>query len=1135
MSEPSTNAADPRHSAWVAANAGSGKTFTLANRVTRLLLAEVKPEKILCLTYTKAAAAEMQGRLFKQLGEWSMLSDDALAANIAKIGAEPGGAQQLRKARRLFAQALETPGGLKIQTIHAFCQSLLTRFPIEAGIAPSFEVLDEQTARALMAASRNRVLERAGSGDAVRATALAFLLTQTSEATMTALLDAALAGDRRKLERFLDDIAANNESIGAAVRRAHGVRSEQSADDIAAGHCAALQRDIADIKAMVAWLAGGTDATAKLAAQIASVIEAAPSAETYATYCEALLTQKGEARKRLTTQALNKARPEFVTLLERLQSDLLACEQERKAAHAAMLAEAALIVVDAVRREYRIAKRARGVLDYEDLIATTRNLLERSDAAAWVLYKLDGGIDHVLIDEAQDTSPEQWRIVKALTSEFFAGEGSDAGRGRERTIFAVGDEKQSIFSFQGADPAEFAHHRDEFQAAATAAGRDFIVQPLLQSRRSVPEVLQFVDEVFKPEAARKGLTSDNEPLHHDAWRAKDKGRVELWPTTRPEDGEDEDPWTAPVNVLSKQSPAARLARDVAKKIKGWIGHLVLPGHTDAVKAGDIMILLPKREPFGTAVIRELKQLDVPVAGADRVTLTEQIGVMDLMALGRFALLPQDNYNLAALLRSPLCSVSEKELFALSHDRTGTLWQELQRRRDETASFREAHDFLSAMRSRADFVPPFEFYAHALGTLGHKKRLLKRLGQEAGDAIEEFLSLALAFEADNTPSLEGFLHWIQRGETQIKRDMERGRDEVRVMTVHGAKGLEADIVILADTTRAGAAKADYGNFLYTDGGVLYPVANDEAPRAVLAAKQAVKERMLEEHRRLLYVALTRARDRLVVCGFEGKKGVKPDSWYTLAQAAATTLGIAVVRENGETIHVIGDADDTLTEAAKSAAETPIAIPAWANRAPPAERANPRLIRPSDASDGEEPAVSSPQNTQRFRRGLLVHALLARLPEIDPEQRREIALKFLRAQRDVADAEAIADETLRVLNDTQFAAAFAPGSRAETGLIADLPELGEGARINGRIDRLAVTDDEVLIVDFKTNRPPPSREEDLPQIYRTQMALYRAGARKIFPGRRIACALVWTEGPRLMPLSDALLDAEIARISARLQAR
>ncbi len=1135
MSEPSTIAADPRHSAWVAANAGSGKTFTLANRVTRLLLSEVKPEKILCLTYTKAAAAEMQGRLFKQLGEWSMLSDDKLSANIAEIGAETGGAPQLRKARRLFAQALETPGGLKIQTLHAFCQSLLTRFPIEAGIAPSFDVLDEQTARELTAASRNLVLERAGTGDATRAAALAFLLTQTSESTMGTLLDAALAGDRRKLERFLDDIAAKNESIGAAVRRAHGAHPEHSADDIVTDYCNSLQRDLAELKALAAWMALGSKTDKERAAQLLEALTLPAGPAMWNALRTVVLTKEGEPRKEPVTKKHSGTNLALRARIDSLQTDIVRCDEQRKATHAAMLAEAALTVVNAVRQEYAVAKRARGVLDYEDLITTTRNLLERSDAAAWVLYKLDGGIDHILIDEAQDTSPEQWRIVKALTQEFYAGAGRDAETGRERTIFAVGDEKQSIFSFQGADPAEFARHRDAFWAAAKAAGREFIVQPLLQSRRSVPEVLQFVDAVFAPEAARKGLTSDSEPLKHEAYREHDKGRVEVWPTTKPEEDEEEDPWTAPVDIVSRQSPAARLARDVARKINGWIGHTVLPGHEAPVKAGDIMILLPKREPFGTAVIRELKLLKVPVAGADRVTLTEQIGVMDLMALGRFVLLPEDSYNLAALLRSPLCSVNEKELFTLSYGRAGTLWQELQRRKDEASSFREAHDFLSAMRSRADFVPPFEFYAHVLGTLGHRKRLLKRLGQEASDAIEEFLSLALAYETDNTPSLEGFLHWVERGETEIKRDMERGRDEVRVMTVHGAKGLEADIVVLADTTRAGAAKTDSGNLLYMDDGVLYPVANAEAPAAVLAAKLAVKERMLEEHRRLLYVALTRARDRLVVCGFEGKQGVKPDSWYTLAKAAAEKLGKQIARDDGEAIHVIGDAGDAPAKTAKAASQAAVGIPSWASQPAPIERANPRLIRPSDANDIEEPPTSSPQNTQRFRRGLLVHALLARLPEIDPADRRDIALKFLKAQRDVTDPETIARDVLRVLNNEFFSEVFSLGSRAEVSLIADLPELGEGARINGRVDRLKVRHDEVLIVDFKTNRPPPSREEDVAQIYRTQMALYRAGATRIFPGRRIACALVWTEGPRLMPLSHALLDAELARIAARLQSR
>jgi ATP-dependent helicase/nuclease subunit A len=643
-------------------------------------------------------------------------------------------------------------------------------------------------------------------------------------------------------------------------------------------------------------------------------------------------------------------------------------------------------------------------------------------------------------------------------------------------------------------------------------------------------VLRFVDAVFAPDEARAGLTYDNTPLHHEAHRAGEAGLVEVWPTIKPEDGDEPDPWYAPVDAIAEESPPAKLARKLARRIAGWIGRTTLLGHKAPVKAGDIMILLPRREPFGSAIIRELKQLGVPVAGADRIALTEQIAVMDLIALGRFVLLPEDNYALACALRSPFCNVSEEELFTLAYKREGTLWHELERRKDETPSFAQAHDFLAAMRKGADFAPPYEFYAHVLTAREMRLKLLKRLGHEANDAIDEFLSLALAYEKDNTPSLEGFLHWIEQGGAEIKRDMERGRDEVRVMTVHGAKGLEADIVILPDTTRDPATLRAQGNLLYTDDGVLYPMAKDEAPPPVMAAKDEARRRMVEEHRRLLYVALTRARDRLYICGFETTKGIKPDSWYAMADRAARTLGREVERD-GETILVIGDANETASEPAAAPPASPVSVPAWAKLPAAVERASPRLIRPSDAAGLEEPAVMSPRDMKRFRRGLLVHALLARLPEIAEQDRRHIALKFLKA-RDADDAEAIADETLRILNDPLFAPAFAPGSRAEIGLVADLPELGEGARINGRIDRLAVTDGEVLIVDFKTNRPPPKTEADLSPVYRTQMALYRAAAAKIFPGKRIASALVWTEGPSLMRLSDALLDAETSRIAARL---
>jgi ATP-dependent helicase/nuclease subunit A len=1126
-SDPSVAAADPSASAWVAANAGAGKTHTLANRVTRLLLSDVKPARILCLTYTKAAAAEMQHRLFDRLGQWAMQPDEILKKNIQDIGAE---ANDLPKARRLFAQALETPGGLKILTIHAFCQNLLSRFPVEAGVPPSFDILDDATARELMSAARARVMERAGAGDPSLSIALSFLITETGEYTMTALLDAALGADRRKLDRFFDALEHEDDALYRAIRRVHRAAENGRARDVIAEFCSALKAEAGQLRKLIDWLSGGGTTDTTRAEALARALELDLAVEAYEHISQAFLTKTGERRKSGVTKPLSKAAPELVEVLAALEERFITVEDKRRATHAAELAEAALTLGDAVRRYYAAAKIARGALDYDDLIARTVNLLERGNAAQWILYKLDGGIDHVLIDEAQDTSPEQWRIVKRLTEEFFAGEGQAGGRGQVRTLFAVGDEKQSIFSFQGADPAQFELNRAHFHAAAEAAEHRFVTAPLIQSRRSAPQILTFVDAVFESETARAGLTSDGLSIAHRAHRADAIGCVEFWPALKPADKSERDVWRAlrPIDVEAEDSPVVRLAKQIADRIAGWIGKATLPGHDRPIRAGDIMILLRRREPFGPEIVRRLKDRGVPVAGADRMRLTEQIAVMDLIALGRFVLLPEDDYNLAALLRSPLCGVSEEALFDLAHYRAGTLWTALQEQQGG-ARFAETCAFLNAMRHHADFAPPYEFYAEALDARGMRLALLRRLGAEANDAIDEFLSLSFAYESANTPSLEGFLHWIEGGGAEVKRDMERNRDEVRVMTVHGAKGLEADIVILPDTTTL-PQTGNQGGFLFEDGVPLLPVRNIDAPAAVKAAKDVARTRMLEEYRRLLYVALTRARDRLIVCGFENKNGVHEESWYALARRAAEKLGVKVVDSEDAPL-VYGEAE-TVAATTVSSAAAAMALPAWVTAPAPRDTPAPRLVRPFDAAGLDEPAALSPfAENKRFRRGLLVHALLAHLPEVAREGRADVARTFLRRRMD-GDVEVLVRETLAVLDDPAFAAAFGEGSRAEVALVADLPELGAGARVNGRVDRLAVNDDRVLIVDFKTNRPPPVREVDVAPLYRVQMALYRAAAQRIFPDRRIECGLVWTDGPTAMMLSNGLLDAEMASIKARL---
>jgi len=960
--------------------------------------------------------------------------------------------------------------------------------------------------------------------------AVALLVTETSEASLTNILQAALGSDRRKLDRFFDSA----EDLQSRLRAPHGLQAGETMASIVETFCENLREDLDLLCELPPWLAQGTDKDRDSGNQWRDYLGTDFSPDGFGILQRLLLTKEGTPRQKLATKKPADARPDLLAYLVKLQERYCAACERHRAARAAELAQAALTIVRAMRDHYQTAKRLRGVLDYDDLIVETRNLLKRRGAAGWVLYKLDGGIDHVLIDEAQDTSPEQWEIIQKLTEEFFAGRGRE--RDQTRTIFAVGDEKQSIFSFQGADPGQFDINRRYFAEVIAGADQRLHEVPLITSRRSAPEILRFVDRVFEDEAARTGLTVSGATIEHLAHRDTAKGGIEFWPALVPEEEEEVD-YYAPVDVVQKESPVARLAAQVADKIAGWLKNKArLPGHEHAIAPRDIMILLPRREPFGGEVIRQLKLRRVPVAGADRVRLTEQIAAMDLIALGRFVLQREDDLNLAALLRSPLCGLSEEALFSLAHGRKADLWTQLVARRTD---FPQPHAFLSAMLERADYAPPFEFYSHALTALQGKEKLLARLGQECADAIEEFLSLTLTHEQSHSPSLEAFLDWVERGDVEIKRDMERGRDEVRVMTVHGAKGLEADIVILPDTTSLPEPPSRKGHLLYQDGDVLFPLPDADAPDIVKQAKAKAEEETRKEHRRLLYVALTRARDRLYVCGFENKKGVKQGSWYQLAQAAAEALGTKVTRGDGE-ITTFGSLEEEKGETGKSAGRE-TALPGWITAPAPAEPAAPRLIRPSDAmgdASGVAPPTFSPRDkgAARFRRGLVVHALLVRLPEVAPGKRHAVALKYVEANG-LKNPQALVAETLAVLEHPAFAAAFETGSQAEAGLLAELPELGidslgRGARINGRIDRLAVTKDQVLILDFKTNRPPPAAESEVPQIYLTQMALYRAAAAKIFPGKRVVCGLVFTDGPRLLQLSDVVLNAQMAGISARL---
>jgi ATP-dependent helicase/nuclease subunit A len=811
---------------------------------------------------------------------------------------------------------------------------------------------------------------------------------------------------------------------------------------------------------------------------------------------------------------------------------------------------AALITLaQAVITRYAVEKNRRGVLDYDDLIEHSLALLDAVESA-WVHYKLDRGIDHLLIDEAQDTSPKQWEIVQRLAAEFTAGRGARAVR---RSIFAVGDEKQSIFSFQGAVPKEFARMRRYFDTAHRQSGLGFVFRDFQFSFRSGPNVLGAVDAVFAAREVFASVTSDEAGVPpHLALPDATPGLVEVWPLIEPDATRDIEGWDAPFDDAPETSPQVQLAHKIAQTIRGAIDRgKFVASENRTLRAGDVLVLVRQRGPLFEQIIRALKDSGVAVAGADRLTLTEHIAIIDLMALADAVLLPDDDLALAIALKSPLFGWDDDVLFALAHGRKRPLRAELAARADEQPLFAEGLARLDRCTALARRGGPFAFFSWLLGAEGARARILARLGADADDALDEFLALALDFEARETPTLQGFLAWLRAAETEIKRDMEIARDEVRVMTVHGAKGLEAPLVILADTTQppAGPRPPQLLSLLLGESpgigplhGLVWAGRKESDGPALAAARNAARTEAVDEYRRLLYVAMTRAAEHLIVCGCRGKKKPPDGCWYELiTNGLAGQDGViteTVVGQPGpiQVFRKAAPAPSSPPTLVPDAATAPgAAEPDWLRRPLPSEPAL-QPLSPSRALDNEPAAHASksPDRAAAIARGVLIHRLLQSLPEIAPRLRMEAARDYLTRHGRNLDAEArenIVAETLGVLNDLRFADLFVPGSLAEAPIVGRLTRPALPPRpVSGQVDRLAITPDSVLIADYKTNRPAPRRLDQVPRPYIAQLALYRAVLTQLYPDRLVRAALVFTDGPHLIEVPEPALAEAFLQVTS-----
>ena len=1121
-------ASDPRISAWVSANAGSGKTHVLAQRVIRLLLTGCAPGRILCLTFTKAAAANMAERVFQNLSQWTALDDEALGDAIQATGAaRPREKKDLDFARKLFARAVETPGGLKIQTIHAFCERVLHAAPFEANVAAGFTVVEEVEQQQLIARARRETL-RAAERDRELGAALA-RVAEDAGLVFDKLFDEALS--RRALFR-----AAKPDALRATLGLAPGDTSETF-------YRAMLEQGIGPQRWLdfASFLRRGkkTDEANATAFELAhrewktGSFDAAREA-----LFTVFFTAKGEPAKRLLTSDLARARPDLLEELAGEQTRLHALRDKVKAAETLERSLALSVVVNAVLDRYDSIKSERQILDFEDLIARTGEMFRRS-SARWILQKLDAGIEHILVDEAQDTSAAQWEILDRISEDFFAGEGQAR---RPRSFFAVGDEKQSIFSFQGAEPKLFATKQAELKKRAQAAQKPFEPVELTLSFRSAPGLLEAVDKVFERPDHFHGLSAREDHVRtvHEALKRDLPARIEIWDVIAPGEKEEPRDWRLPLDFRDEADPPVFSARRIAETIKNWLapgsGETVHDnGARRSIRPGDIMILVRRRDAFFDAMIRALRENNVPAAGADRLKLAEHIAVMDLVAIGRAALLPEDDLVLATALKTPVFGFDDDDLLGVAPLRRGSLHAAM--RASDDRKFQSACAQIDLLRKLGRALPPFAFYARLLGPLGARRAFLSRLGPEAADALDEFLGLALAHERARAPSLAAFLAEVAGLDVSIKRDMDLTSSFVRVMTVHAAKGLEAKIVFLPDVCGAPAGNHDGALFPMADQIAWSPKRDFDCP-AVAAARLARREAAGDEYRRLFYVALTRAEERLYFAGHRGARDCPPESWRGMIEASLKQDACEVPApwDRGQIVWRYG-APEEGAEAPFAAAtspfeEGPAAPPPWLFAPAASERAAPPPLRPSSALEGADQnlaeAAPSPQRAQALEDGRLVHRLLEFLPDLPRDARGDAALRDLAAQGLGEErAEKLTQAALGVLDDERLAPLFGKKSVPEARIAARLEKPGGGfVEIVGAIDRMAETAEGLWIADYKTGAPRPERRP----AHVIQLALYRAGLARLYPGREARCFLIHAQGPIVEEIAsdelDAALDAALA---------
>ncbi len=1043
MSILQLKASNPLLSSWVSASAGTGKTKILTDRVLRLLLQAVPFNKILCLTFTNAAANEMQERIIANFEKWAHFSPQDLCSTLENTLGRKATKDELTIASSLFDSYLKTQDQINIYTIHSFCQKILKKFPLEAGISPHFKIIDEFKVKQIIRDIKKQLFNLPELEPITR-----FFAENFHELTIDDIFNKIISAKTKILKKEPNLSSTYSDLVTQGIN--HIQKLSNHDPNI---YVDTINIENPEVKNIIAKLIGNDLQNTDLKS--------------------IFLTLSGAKKKRIVVKKIAKPDSDLYRELENIQDKIYQLDQAKKAEYLFSYSKLLAIISEKIASEFEAYKRKNSFLDYDDLIIHTENLLTNSHAKEWVLYKLDGGVEHLLVDEAQDTSKNQWRIIEALIEEFYAGESNNYYK--NRTIFVVGDEKQSIFSFQGADISTFSYMNKFLNEKLKNGRKPFETIDLNVSYRSTREILTCVNDVFH-KIAKNNLEDFSAKLQEmTPHRLSHSGVVELWPLCVDEDSSDSEEFWPLVYQNNLGNGKIILAEKIANYVKEQINSgRILPSTNAKISAEDFMILFRTRDDFTDEVIKALKKAEIDITGLDRIPLAEDLGVADLLAIANFVLNPENDLNLAALLKSPILRLPEQELYILAilaKKNRISLWKYLNLEKQYSLIKTKLQEFLSLY----EILPLVDFFLYITDVLNYRDVIT-----ENDEVIDEFLKLSKNYFLEYNSSLQNFIYWFQTHPITVKRDTDT-KNKLRIMTAHASKGLQSPIVILCDTTKL---PNSIERFIWDENDQLLSAKSSSyIPEFYETLKIKEQQKAYQEYLRLLYVGMTRAEDHLIICGYQGKNKIPENCWYKLINHSMQEIGSLDINGNliygTPYLHVVSQNSLHNKKHTKIIEnKIPRPIKSWK----PETRSSDYKSSPVALEYGLifhkilEDAVGS-KNLDNFDKHPLIKTLSNNL-----QKRIKTSLKKL-----VSNVQF--KELLKHEIKTELSFGYKTGSEIKIG----------------RVDLAVISKDQVVIIDYKSG----NNYDSIPEAYIKQLKFYKEAFMEIYPDKNINCKILWLE--------------------------